>query len=125
MLPAYRQMAQTWLAVGPVHELAQAIANLVIGDPVLNRQWIAKWRQFPRENMGPVSDCMFACDDVADRLHEITCPGDRFRWHGRPVARHRERRRLCAALAGCACLVSIERGPHASNLTDLIRSMAR
>ncbi len=29
-------MQQTWLKVGPVDELAQTIANLIIGDPVLN-----------------------------------------------------------------------------------------
>ena len=32
-LPAYRQMQETWLQLGPVDELAQAIAELIIGDP--------------------------------------------------------------------------------------------
>src|SRR3984885_15852323 len=59
VLPAYRQMAQTWLAVGPVDELAQAIANLIIGDPALNTEWIAQWRPPPRGNMGPRSGCLF------------------------------------------------------------------
>src|SRR5438552_1493222 len=48
-LPAYREMQQTWLKVGPVDELAQAIADLIIGDPVRNATWIAKWRALPRE----------------------------------------------------------------------------
>ena len=43
-LPAYRQMQATWLEVGPIDDLAQAIAGLIIGDPVLSEPWIAKWR---------------------------------------------------------------------------------
>src|SRR5207248_908744 len=50
-LPAYRQMQQTWLEAGPVDELVQAIAQLIIGDPVLSEPWIEKWRQLPREHM--------------------------------------------------------------------------
>ncbi len=34
-LPQYRQMQQTWLQVGPVDELANAIADLILGDPAL------------------------------------------------------------------------------------------
>jgi pimeloyl-ACP methyl ester carboxylesterase len=40
-LPAYKQMQEIWLEHGPVDELAQTIANLIIGDPVLNEVWIA------------------------------------------------------------------------------------
>src|SRR5437588_12160823 len=46
-LPAYRQMQQTWLEVGPVDELAQVIAGLIIGDPVTAEPWIEKWRPLP------------------------------------------------------------------------------
>src|SRR5437588_2885813 len=42
-LPAYQQMQQTWLQAGPVDELTEAIANLIIGEPELNAAWIAKW----------------------------------------------------------------------------------
>jgi 3-oxoadipate enol-lactonase len=118
VLPAYRQMAQTWLAVGPVDELAQAIANLIIGDPALNTEWIAKWRQLPRENMGPGSECLFDRDDVTDRLHEITCPAIVFHGTADQSIDIEKGERLCAALPGCAGLIRIEGGPHASNLTD-------
>ena len=43
-LPAYRQMQETWLQVGPVDDLTEVVANLIIGDPVLNEVWIAKWK---------------------------------------------------------------------------------
>src|ERR1700749_4323632 len=63
-LPAYRQMQQTWLEVGPVDELAKTIANLTIGDPVLNEQGIAKWRKLPRESREAAGDCMDDRDDI-------------------------------------------------------------
>ena len=33
-LPAYRQMQEMWLEVETVDELAETIANLIVGDPV-------------------------------------------------------------------------------------------
>jgi pimeloyl-ACP methyl ester carboxylesterase len=118
VLPQYRQMAQTWLALGPVDELAEAIANLIIGDPRLSKEWIAKWRRLPRENMGPTSDCLFDRDDITDRLQEITCPAIVFHGTADQSIELEKAEQLCAALTGCAGLVRIEGGSHASNLTQ-------
>jgi 3-oxoadipate enol-lactonase len=60
-LPAYLNMQKTWLEVGPVDELAEAIANLIIGDPVLNEVWIAKWRALPRECAAGFPDARVWC----------------------------------------------------------------
>src|SRR5437660_11770397 len=73
-LPAYRQMQQMWLAHGPVDDLANAIADLIIGDPELSKPWIAKWRQRPREHMLETGNCLFDRDDITDRVGEISCP---------------------------------------------------
>src|SRR5947199_2931911 len=73
-LPEYRQMQQIWLEHGPVDELAQTIANLIIGDPVLNEVWIAKWRLLPREAMAEPCNTLFNREDLTDRLDEISCP---------------------------------------------------
>ena len=67
-------MQETWLEVGPVDELAEAIANLIIGDPELNEVWIAKWEALPRESMRAPGDCLFDRDDITERLGEIACP---------------------------------------------------
>ncbi len=116
-LPAYKQMQQTWLEVGPVDELAQTIANLIIGNPALNEHWIAKWRELPRENMKAPGDCLLDRDDITDRLGEITCPAIVF--HGTvDVSIEMEKAEdLCAALSGCAGVVRVEGAAHASNLT--------
>lgn len=117
ILPQYRQMAETWLAVGPVDELANAIANLIIGDPEISREWIAKWHKLPRQNMAPTSDCLFDRDDITDRLNEITCPAIVFHGTADQSIEIEKAEQLCAALSGCGSLVRVEGGPHASNLT--------
>ncbi|HST33300.1 MAG TPA: alpha/beta hydrolase [Solirubrobacteraceae bacterium] len=116
-LPAYRQMQQTWLEVGPVDELAQSIASLIIGDPVLGEQWIAKWRELPREAMKEPGDCLFERDDITDRLHEISCPALVIHGTADMSIEMELAEKLCAGLSGCEGVVRIEGAPHASNLT--------
>ncbi len=116
-LPAYRQMQQTWLEVGPVDELANTVANLIIGDPELNQVWIEKWRMLNREALRAPGDCLFERDDITDRIGEITCPAIVF--HGTadlsiPIELAEE---LCEGLPGCVGLVRVDGAPHASNLT--------
>jgi 3-oxoadipate enol-lactonase len=116
-LPVYRQMQETWLQVGPVDDLAQAIAGLIIGDPALSEIWIAKWRKLPRENMRAPGDCLFDRDDITDRVGEITCPAIVFHGTADQSIEIERAADLCDRLSGCTGLVRIENGPHASNLT--------
>lgn len=116
-LPAYRQMQQTWLEVGPVDELAQTIANLIIGDPLLDELWIEKWRRLPRESMRAPGDCLFDRDDVTDRLGKIHCPAIVFHGTADQSIEIDKAEQLCQALSGCTGVVRIDGAPHASNLT--------
>jgi len=117
VLPEYRQMADTWLAVGPVDELANVIASLIIGDPAISKEWIAKWHQLPRQNMGPAADCLLDRDDITDRLHEITCPAIVFHGTADQSIEIEKAQQLCTALSGCRSVVRVEGAPHAANLT--------
>jgi 3-oxoadipate enol-lactonase len=116
-LPAYRQMQETWLQVGPVDELAQAIAGLIIGDPVLSEAWIAKWHKLPREAMKAPGDCLFERDDITDRVGEITCPAIVFHGTADLSIEPDKAQALCERLPNCTGVVLIEGAPHASNLT--------
>jgi 3-oxoadipate enol-lactonase len=116
-LPAYRQMQQTWLEVGPVDELAQAIAGLILGDPALNEQWIAKWRELPRAAMKEPGDCLFERDDITERLREIACPALVIHGTADMSIEMELAEKLCAGLSACEGVVRIEGAPHASNLT--------
>lgn len=116
-LPAYRQMQQTWLQVGPVDELAEAIAGLIIGDRELSTPWIEKWRRLPRQSMGPPADCLFDRDDISDRLAEIACPAIVFHGTADQSIEIARAEALARGLPGCADVVRIDGAPHASNLT--------
>ncbi len=116
-LPAYRQMQQTWLEVGPVDELADAIASLIIGDPALSQVWIAKWRKLDRESLRAPADCLLDRDDISDRLGEISRPAIVFHGTADQSIEMDRAEALCRGLSGCAGVVSIEGAPHASNLT--------
>jgi len=117
-LPAYRQMQQTWLEVGPVDELANAIANLILGDPELNAQWIEKWRKLDRErSMKEPGDCLLGRDDISDRLGEISCPAIVFHGTADQSIEMERAEALCQGLSGCRGLVRVDGAPHAANLT--------
>ncbi len=49
IVAGYDQMRDMWLSVGPVDELADDVANIIIGDPAVNPVWIAKWQARPKE----------------------------------------------------------------------------
>ncbi len=121
-LPAYRQMQETWLQVGPVDELAETIADLIIGEPELNAIWIEKWRGLPREAMNEPCNCLFERDDITDRLEQISQPAIVFHGTADKSIEMDLAQKLCAGLAGCDGVVVIEGAPHASNLThaDLV-----
>jgi pimeloyl-ACP methyl ester carboxylesterase len=116
-LPAYRQMQQTWLQVGPVDDLTQIIAGLIIGDPVLSERWIGKWRSLPREAMSEPTNCLFEREDITDRVGEITCPAIVFHGTADQSIEPDKAQALCERLPGCTGVVFIEGAPHASNLT--------
>jgi 3-oxoadipate enol-lactonase len=116
-LPAYRQMQETWLQVGPVDDLAQAIASLIIADPALSEVWIEKWRLLPRENMRAPGDTLLDRDDITDRVGEITCPAIVFHGTADQSIEIERAEELCERLPGCTGLVRIDGAPHACNLT--------
>src|SRR5207244_4109433 len=71
---AEQGMIDMWLSVGPVDDLANAVADLIIADPDLNAQWVAKWQARPNEALRQPSVCLQGRDSLLDRLAEITCP---------------------------------------------------
>ena len=116
-LPVYRQMQETWLRVGPIDDLVQAIANLIIGDPVLKELWIAKWRKLPREAMEMPCNCLFEREDITDRVGEIGCPAIVFHGTADQSIEFQKGQELGRRLPGCTEVVLVGGAPHASNLT--------
>ncbi len=116
-LPAYKQMQKTWLEAGPVEELLEAIAMLIIGDPVIAEPWMQKWRELPRERLRAPGDCLLDRDDITNRLAEIACPAIVFHGTADRSIEMDKAEGLCQGLSGCTGVVRVEGAPHASNLT--------
>lgn len=115
--PVYRQMLSTWAEHGPVEELAQTIATIIINEPTENARWIAKWRARPKALIVEPGHCLLERDDLSHRLAEIRCPaivihGTRDTAIGIDCAQA-----LADGLTGCDGVVAIEGATHAANLT--------
>ena len=107
-LPAYKQMQEIWL---------ETIANLIIGDPVLNEVWIAKWRTLPREAMAEPCNCLFDREDITDRLGEISCPAIVFHGTEDQSIELELGEQLSKNLPGSVGVVQVEGAAHAGNLS--------
>jgi 3-oxoadipate enol-lactonase len=116
-LAANSGMVDMWLAVGPVDELAQAVATIIIDDADENPKWVAKWQARPKELLAESARCLLTRDDVSPRLGEITCPA--LVIHGTEdtaiTMEHAEE--MAAGLVGCGGVVKVA-GAHAANLTN-------
>lgn len=113
----YRQMIETWTTVGPVDQLAEIIANIIIAEPTHNAQWIATWQSRPKELLAEPGACLLSRDDITDRLGEITCPALVVHGTEDTAITMDKAEILAAGLVGCGGVVKVG-GAHAANLTN-------
>jgi len=111
------QMGETWFAVGPVDELAGAVANLIIADEAENAKWIAKWQARDKELLRQPFACLHGREDLHDRLGEITCPALVVHGTEDTAIPMDKAERLAAGLSGAGEVVKVA-GAHAANLTN-------
>lgn len=112
----YRMWAASWAADGPQEHLIEATIPLIV-SPAPGKRWAAKWRSWPRGNVIPMIDALLDREDITDRLGEITCPVVVVHGTADPSIPMEKADALCAGLSGCAGVVTIEGGGHASNLS--------
>lgn len=116
-LAANSGMVDMWLAVGPVDDLANAVAAIIIDDAAENPKWIAKWKARPKEEMAHPARCLLERDDVSGRLGEITCPALVVHGTEDTAISMADAEAMAAGLAGCGGVVQVG-GAHAANLTN-------
>lgn len=117
----YGQMIDTWMAHGPVDELTEIIANIIIAEPETNAEWIAKWKALDeragRDGMRQASACLLGRDDITDRLGEITCPALVVHGTEDTAITMDLAETLANGLPGADGVVAVS-GAHAANLTN-------
>lgn len=116
-VPLYREMLDRWLTDGPTLDIAELMASLILGDPVLSKSWVARWMTMEQGEGGAASRALLDRDDITGRLGEIRVPA--LVVHGTAdVAIPMERAEVLAdGLPGCLGVVAVQDGTHAANLT--------
>ncbi|KAI9031150.1 hydrolase, alpha/beta fold family [Hyaloraphidium curvatum] len=114
---AYGQLIDGWAANGPVDEIANTVAFIIINDKVANEKWISIWRSRPKEGIIEPGRCLTGRDDITSRLGEIKVPA--LVVHGiDDTAITMDRAEILAeGLSGCDGVVKVA-GAHAANLTN-------
>ena len=113
---AEQGMVDMWLSVGPIDDLANPVAALIIDDPVENQKWIAKWQAGKKEAMLEPARCLHGRDDITERLGEIACPALVVHGTSDVAIEMHKAEILAAGLSGCDGVVKVP-GAHAANLT--------
>jgi 3-oxoadipate enol-lactonase len=118
VIASYRQMTETWLAMGPIEPLVAGVAGIILGADTSHWEpWVSRWRAMPKEAMRWPSECLLTRDDITARLGEIAAPALVVHGtadHAIPFARAEQ---LAAGLRGCRGLVKVEGAAHAANVT--------
>ena len=112
----YRQMLDTWKTAGPVDELANTVATIIIDQPGENEKWIAKWRSRPSELIAEPGECLYGRDDITERLGEITAPALVVHGTSDTAIGMDRAEELAHGLPGSGPVVKVP-GAHAANMT--------
>lgn len=113
----YQGMADMWLAVGAQPDLADLVATIIIGDPVENPKWIAKWAAQPNDYIVEPVRCLLGREDISGRLSEIGCPALVVHGTEDTAIEMALAEALAAGLAGSTGVVQVG-GSHAANLVN-------
>lgn len=113
----YQGMMDMWLAVGAAPELAEAVASIIIADPVENPKWIAKWMAQPNDYIVQPGACLLGREDITERLREITCPALVVHGTEDTAIEMALAETLSAGLVGSTGVVRVG-GSHAANLVN-------
>ena len=97
--------------------LADIIAGIIIGDPEVAAPWKAAWLADPRDSTLQAFATLIGREDITDRLGEIGCPALVVHGDADAAISLERGQQLRDGLADCRGLVTVEGGPHASNMT--------
>lgn len=117
VIPLYQGMIDKWVNEGPTREVADVVADIILGEPGLCQTWIARWMALPKGEGALPGRTLLTRDDVTSRLGEIAAPA--LVVHGTadaaiPMAKAEV---LAEGLPGCVGVVAIQDGTHSANLT--------
>jgi 3-oxoadipate enol-lactonase len=117
-VPSYDAMHEVWTTSGTSDQLLDMVAAIILGDYPGNPGWIAKWRALPGPGLTPIYRCLMDRDDITSRLGEISAPALVLHGEVDAAIAFERAEALCAGLSGCAGVITVPAGGHASNLSN-------
>jgi len=117
VIEGYRAMVDMWTTAGPVDDLANTVAGIIINDPIENPKWIAKWQASKHELLREPAECLFSREDISDRLAEITCPALVVHGSADMSISVETAERLAKGIPNATGPVLVDGAAHAANLT--------
>lgn len=117
VLEGYRNLLERWVSEASLEEVAGIVATIIINDPALSAEWIAKWKARDRSSITVPGQTLLTRDDISDRVAEISCPvlivhGEEDQAIPIDTAEH-----LANQLPDCRGLVRVPGAAHAANMT--------
>jgi len=75
-LEGYKGMVGHWDSDAPLGDVGEFVAGLILGEPTLSKEWIAKWeaRRADGIKMDLQAGALLDRDDITARMSEIDCP---------------------------------------------------
>ena len=113
----YRDLIEAWVRVGPGDELANVVAGIILDEPALNAEWIARWQSRPHDLLSEPGRCLLERESLLDRMGEITCPALVLHGSEDSAIAPELAEAMSDALPGSHGVVVIEGAAHAANLT--------
>lgn len=113
----YTDLIEAWVEVGPGDELANVVAGIILDEPTLNAEWIARWQSRPRELLREPGRCLLERESLLERLAEIRCPALVIHGSADSAIAPELAEAMSAGLSGSDGVLVIEGAAHAANLT--------
>ncbi len=117
-IDGYRAMISHWVGDEPLGDVGDYVAGLIIGEPALSAEWIAKWSQRRSPQMEFAAGALLDRDDITERLGEISCPVLSVHGEADQAIPIEAAEALQAAVRDGRGLVRVPGAAHAPNMTD-------
>ena len=98
-------------------ELADTVASLIIDNPDIARDWIAKWNASDRSSLREPLETLLFRDDITEQIGEIRCPVLIIHGENDQAIPMQAAEELRDGLPDCRELVTVPGAAHAPNMT--------
>jgi pimeloyl-ACP methyl ester carboxylesterase len=114
----YSQLAEAWLAMGPVGDIGNTVLNIqFVPTDYDGSRFLGRWQARPPAAWSQVWATVLGRDDIDDRFGEIKCPALFIQGTGDAIFSVAMAEEMSSLLPDSRGVLPIEGGPHCISLT--------